>query len=65
MVNTPLLHNFGDADGVDVELMKPYMGFRGMAEADELARLFAFVASDEVPNMHGAVISVDNGITAG
>ena len=64
-VNTPLLHNFEIADGVDVELMKPYMGFRGMAEADELARLFAFVASDEVPNMHGAVISVDNGITAG
>ena len=64
-VNTPLLHNFEIADGVDVELMKPYMGFRGMAEADELAGLFAFVASDEVPNMHGAVISVDNGITAG
>lgn len=63
-VNTPLLHNFEIADGVDVELMKPYMGFRGMAEADELARLFAYVASDELPSLHGAVISVDNGITA-
>jgi NAD(P)-dependent dehydrogenase (short-subunit alcohol dehydrogenase family) len=64
-VNTPLLHNFEIADGVDVELMKPYMGFRGMAEAQELARLFAFVASGEIPSMHGAVISVDNAITAG
>lgn len=64
-VNTPLLHNFEIADGVDVELMKPYMGFRGMTEAEELAKLFAFVASGEIPSMHGAVISVDNAITAG
>jgi NAD(P)-dependent dehydrogenase (short-subunit alcohol dehydrogenase family) len=64
-VNTPLLHNFEVADGVDLELMKPYMGFRGMSEAQELARLFAFVASGEIPSMHGAIISVDNAITAG
>jgi meso-butanediol dehydrogenase/(S,S)-butanediol dehydrogenase/diacetyl reductase len=64
-VNTPLLHNFEIADGVDVELMKPYMGFRGMTEPEELARLFAFIASDAVPTMHGAIISVDNAITAG
>ena len=64
-VNTPLLHNFDVADGVDIDLMRPYRGFRGMSEADELARLFAFVASGEVPTMHGAVLSVDNAITAG
>lgn len=65
-VNTPLLHNFDIAEGVDIDLMKPYMGFRSrMSEADELARLFAFVASGEVPTMHGAVLSVDNAITAG
>lgn len=63
-VNTPLLHNFELADDLDVELMKPYMGFRGMTEPGELAKLFAFVASDEVPTMHGAILSVDNAITA-
>ena len=64
-VNTPLLHNFEIADGVDVKLMKPYMGFRGMAEADGLARLLRVRRRlRRVPNMHGAVISVDNGITA-
>lgn len=63
-VNTPLLHNFEIADGVDVALMQPYMGFRGMAEVEELARLFAFVASGDAPSMHGAILSVDNGITA-
>lgn len=63
-VNTPLLHNFQLADDLDFELMKPYMGFRGMTEPGELAKLFAFVASDEVPTMHGAILSVDNAITA-
>jgi NAD(P)-dependent dehydrogenase (short-subunit alcohol dehydrogenase family) len=64
-VDTPLLRNFEIAEGVDIELMQPYMGFRGMSDADELARVFAFVASDEARSMHGAVISVDNAITAG
>jgi hypothetical protein len=41
------------------------MGFRGMSHADELAKLFAFIASDDARSMHGAVVSIDNGITAG
>lgn len=64
-VNTPLLHNFQLADDLDLDLMRPYMGFRGMTEPRELAKLFAFVASEEVPTMHGAILSVDNAITAG
>ncbi len=64
-VDTPLLRNFQIAEGVDFDLMQPYMGFRGMSDVDELARVFTFVASDDARSMHGAVISVDNGITAG
>ena len=64
-VDTPLLRNFQIADDVDFDLMQPYMGFRGMSDADELARLFAFIASDDARSMHGAVVSIDNGITAG
>jgi meso-butanediol dehydrogenase / (S,S)-butanediol dehydrogenase / diacetyl reductase len=64
-VDTPLLRNYHIPDGIEGDLMQPYMGFRGMSHADELARVFAFVASGEAPSMHGAVISVDNGITAG
>lgn len=64
-VDTPLLRNYQIPDGVDVDLMQPYMGFRGMAHVDELAGLFAFMASDEARSMHGAVVSLDNGITAG
>ena len=64
-VDTPLLRNFQIADDVDFDLMQPYMGFRGMSHADELARLFAFIASDDARSMHGAVVSIDNAITAG
>jgi meso-butanediol dehydrogenase/(S,S)-butanediol dehydrogenase/diacetyl reductase len=64
-VDTPLLRNYQIPDGVEGDLMQPYMGFRGMAHVDELASVFCFVASDEAPSMHGAVVSVDNGITAG
>lgn len=64
-VDTPLVHSFAIPDDVDFELMQPYMGHRGMADADELAAAFAFVASSEARSMHGAVLSMDNGITAG
>ncbi|MCU0309733.1 MAG: SDR family oxidoreductase [Acidimicrobiales bacterium] len=50
---------------IDFDLMRPYMGFRGMGQPDDIAGLFAFVASDEGRNIHGAILSSDNGITAG
>ncbi|MFZ4518149.1 MAG: SDR family NAD(P)-dependent oxidoreductase [Microthrixaceae bacterium] len=64
-VDTPLVHSFVIPDGVDLDLMQPYMGHRGMSQAEELADLFAFLASDRARSIHGAVLSVDNGITAG
>ena len=64
-VDTPLVRSFSIPDGVDLDLMQPYMGHRGMARVEELADLFAFVASDRARSIHGAVLSVDNGITAG
>jgi len=63
-VNTALSANFSMPDDIDFTLMAPYMGFRGMAEADEIAALFSFVASDEARSIHGAVLSADNGLTA-
>ncbi len=63
-VNTALSTNFTIPDGIDFDLMTPYVGFRGMAEADEIAGLFSFVASDEAKSVHGATLSIDNGLTA-
>ncbi len=64
-VVTGLTNAFHIPEGVDMDLMAPYMGFRGMAEPDDIAALFAFVASDDGKNMHGSILSSDTGITAG
>jgi NAD(P)-dependent dehydrogenase (short-subunit alcohol dehydrogenase family) len=64
-VVTGLTNSFHIPDGVDIDLMTPYMGFRGMAEPDDIASLFAFVASDDGRNMHGSILSSDTGITCG
>jgi meso-butanediol dehydrogenase / (S,S)-butanediol dehydrogenase / diacetyl reductase len=64
-VRTNFTRNFRLPDDVDFELMKPYIGFRGGAEPDEIAAVFAFLASDEARNFHGAIVSTDAGVTAG
>jgi meso-butanediol dehydrogenase / (S,S)-butanediol dehydrogenase / diacetyl reductase len=64
-VTTGLTNAFHIPDGVDFDLIKPYMGFRDMADPDDIAQLFAFVASDDGRNMHGSILSSDTGITAG
>lgn len=64
-VETNLTHTFDIPSDVDFELMAPYTGHRGMAKPEEIAALFAFVASDEARNIHGAILSSDSGLTAG
>ena len=60
-----LTMGFQMPDDVDFELMGRYTATRGMLDPSELANPIAFVASDEASGMHGAVMSVDAGITAG
>jgi meso-butanediol dehydrogenase/(S,S)-butanediol dehydrogenase/diacetyl reductase len=64
-VRTNLTRGFTLPENADFELMKPYVGFRGAASPDDIAALFAFVASDEAANMHGAILASDGGVTAG
>jgi NAD(P)-dependent dehydrogenase (short-subunit alcohol dehydrogenase family) len=64
-INTSLSTGFRVPEGVDYELMAPYTGYRGMGEAEDIANLFAFLASDEASNMHGSIVSSDRGVTAG
>ena len=64
-VETNLAASFGFPSDPDLELMGRYMGMRGMAQADDIASAVAYLASDEAHRIHGAVLSIDAGLTAG
>ena len=64
-VDTSMTRNYSLPDDLDFSLIQPYIGFRKMADVEELANVIAFVASAEASRIHGAIIPVDGGLTAG
>jgi meso-butanediol dehydrogenase/(S,S)-butanediol dehydrogenase/diacetyl reductase len=50
--------------GMDPDLAARMAGFRGMTEPEEVAALFAFLASDDARSVTGAIYTIDNGLTA-
>ena len=64
-VQTKLIDNYSIPEDVNMDLVKPYMGFRGIAEAEEISNVISFLASDDAKRIHGAIITVDGGLTAG
>ena len=62
-VDTPLSQGFVFPEGADTMFMQKMMSPLGMAEPDDLASLFAYVASDEARYMTGAIVSMDAGLT--
>jgi meso-butanediol dehydrogenase/(S,S)-butanediol dehydrogenase/diacetyl reductase len=65
MVNTGLTRGYQMPPDIDWDLMGRYISPRGGAAPEVIASLFAFLASDEASNMHGAIVSSDHGMTAG
>jgi meso-butanediol dehydrogenase/(S,S)-butanediol dehydrogenase/diacetyl reductase len=64
-VETGLVHGYQMPADVDWDLVMRYTGARGLAKPDDIASLFAFLASGEARNIHGTVVSSDGGMTAG
>jgi meso-butanediol dehydrogenase / (S,S)-butanediol dehydrogenase / diacetyl reductase len=49
--------------GMDADLASRMAGSRGLAEPEEIAALFSFLASDDARSVTGSVYTVDNGLT--
>jgi NAD(P)-dependent dehydrogenase (short-subunit alcohol dehydrogenase family) len=49
--------------GMDADLASRMAGLRGLAEPEEIAALFLFLASDDARSVTGAVYTIDNGLT--
>jgi meso-butanediol dehydrogenase/(S,S)-butanediol dehydrogenase/diacetyl reductase len=64
-IATTLTNTYRMPADVDFTLVGRYMGFRGLADPEDIAAMFAFVASDEAANVHGAILSCDGGMTSG
>jgi NAD(P)-dependent dehydrogenase (short-subunit alcohol dehydrogenase family) len=62
---TPLVANVRFPEAIDMSLIERYTGMRGMSQPEEIAGAVAYVASEEARSVHGAILSIDNGMTAG
>ncbi len=62
-VDTPLSRGFNMPEDADMSFFQRMMTPHGMAEPDDLASLFVYVASDEARFMTGAIVSMDDGLT--
>ena len=64
-VDTPMVRNYKQVADGDWHLVRRTIAFKPMSQPEHIAALFAFVASDDCPGIHGAVLSADGGLTAG
>jgi NAD(P)-dependent dehydrogenase (short-subunit alcohol dehydrogenase family) len=64
MTDTPIIEGFGLPEGGNYKKIYSLMPAMGACLPEEIAGLFAYIASDEARNMTGSIIPLDGGITA-
>ena len=63
-VDTPIIKDFSVLpEGADMNRLTRYMSPMGFCQPEDLASLFAYVASDEAHYMTGSIVTMDGGIT--
>jgi len=62
-VDTPITASFEFPEGANPKLMHKMVSRMGMAKPEDLASLFAYVASDEARYMTGSIVTMDGGLT--
>jgi NAD(P)-dependent dehydrogenase (short-subunit alcohol dehydrogenase family) len=62
--NTNIAANTQFPTDADADLLMRMAGHRGLAQPEDVAALFAFLASDEAGAITGAVYTIDHGLTA-
>jgi NAD(P)-dependent dehydrogenase (short-subunit alcohol dehydrogenase family) len=62
--NTNITANASMPSDMDIDLATRMAGYRGMSEPEDIAAVFAFLASGEARAVTGAIYAADNGITA-
>jgi len=63
-VDTPIIKDFADLpEGADMNRIMRYMSPMGFCQPEDLASLYAYVASDEAHYMTGSIVTMDGGIT--
>lgn len=64
-MNTPQVTTIEVPDGADWDLIMRVSAKRGLMDADHVAAVVAFLASDDAAAVHGSVLPVDQGHLAG
>jgi NAD(P)-dependent dehydrogenase (short-subunit alcohol dehydrogenase family) len=64
MTDTRIIDHFAPPDGGNFKKLVSIIPVLGPCAPEEIAGLFAYIASDEARNMTGSIIPLDGGITA-
>jgi len=64
-MDTPQVHTISVPEGADWELIMRVSAARGLMDADSVAAVIAFLASDDASSVHGSIQAVDHGHLAG